>query len=217
LIAWALGRYLPRASSFLEVGCGNGFVLAGLQACRPDLRIAGTDLYAEGLRTARMRLPHVPLVQADACHLPIARKYDAVGIFDVLEHIDDDRRVLNELFRVLQPGGGLLVTVPQHRVLWSPMDDLACHRRRYSRRELIEKVSSAGFRITRVSSFVSLLLPIMFAARFGRQKADVDGELNLPRGLDRALQGVMDIERALIRMGVSWPAGGSLLLVGTRP
>jgi SAM-dependent methyltransferase len=192
-------------------------VLAELQARRPDLSVAGTDLYAEGLRTARVRLPHVPLVQADACHLPIARKYDAVGIFDVLEHIDDDQRVLEELFRVMRPGGGLLVTVPQHRILWSPMDDLACHRRRYARRELIDKVAGAGFRITRVSSFVSLLVPAMFAARFGRRTANVDGELNLAPALDRALERVMDVERALIRMGISWPVGGSLLLVGTRP
>lgn len=203
--------------SFLEVGCGNGFVLAELHARRPDLRIAGTDLYPDGLRTARVRLPHVPLVQADACHLPIAGQYDAVGIFDVLEHIDDDRCVLGELFRVVRPGGALLITVPQHRMLWSPMDDLACHRRRYARRELIDKVAGAGFRITRVSSFVSLLVPAMFAARYGRRTADVQSELNLPRPLDRICERVMDVERALIRMGVSWPVGGSLLLVGSRP
>lgn len=216
LIEWALAHYLPEVRTFLEVGCGNGFVLSGLQTRRPDLRIAGTDLYAEGLRTARARLPHVPLVQADAYHLPIAQQYDAVGIFDVLEHVDDDRRVLDELFRVLRPGGGLLVTVPQHRSLWSPMDDLACHRRRYARRELVEKVESAGFRITRVSSFVSLLVPAMFAARYGRRTSNVEGELNLPRTIDRTFERIMDVERALIRMGVSWPIGGSLLLVGAR-
>jgi ubiquinone/menaquinone biosynthesis C-methylase UbiE len=217
LIEWALARYQPQVRSFLEVGCGNGFVLAELHARRPDLRIAGTDLHPDGLRTARVRLPHVPLVQADACHLPIAGQYDAVGIFDVLEHIDDDRRVLGELFRVVRPGGALLITVPQHRMLWSPMDDLACHRRRYARRELIDKVASAGFHITRVSSFVSLLVPAMFASRYGRRTADVQSELNLPRPLDRVCERVMDVERALIRMGVSWPAGGSLLLVASRP
>jgi hypothetical protein len=57
----------------------------------------------------------------------------------------------------------------------------------------------------------------MFAARFGRRTANVDGELDLPRTLDRALERVMDVERALIRKGVSWPVGGSLLLVGARP
>jgi trans-aconitate methyltransferase len=217
LIEWALSRYLPQVRNLLEVGCGNGFVLAGLHARRPDLRIGGTDLYAEGLRTARTRLPNVPLVQADACRLPTARQYDAVGIFDVLEHIDDDRRVLGELFRVVRPGGGLLVTVPQHRMLWSPMDVLACHRRRYARRELIDKVAGAGFRITRVSSFVSLLLPAMFASRYRRRSAEVPDELTLPHLLDRACERVMDIERALIRVGVSWPAGGSLLLVASRP
>lgn len=217
LIEWALGRYFPQIRTFLEVGCGNGFVLAGLHARRPDLEVAGTDLAPEGLRLARARLPHVPLVQADARQLPIARRYDAVGIFDVLEHIDDDRRVLGELFRVVRPGGGLIVTVPQHRWLWSPMDDLACHRRRYVRRELVDKVAGAGFRITRVSSFVSLLAPAMFAARYGRRTADVQRELHLPRPLDAAGERVMDLERALIRAGISWPLGGSLLLVGVRP
>lgn len=217
LIEWALATYLPQARSFLEVGCGTGFVLAGLRARRPDLQLAGTDLHVEGLRIARERLPRLPLVQTDACHLPFAPHYDAVGIFDVLEHIDDDRRVLGEIFSITRPGGGLLITVPQHPFLWSAMDDLAYHRRRYTRGELIEKVSTAGFRITRVSSFVSFLLPAMFAARFGRRHASVDGALGLSRPLNRALERVMDVERVLIRCGVSWPVGGSLLLVGVRP
>ena len=217
LIEWALGRYLPQVRSFLEVGCGNGFVLAELHARRPDLRLTGTDLYPEGLRIARARLPHVPFVRADAVCLPLAGSYDAVGIFDVLEHIDDDERVLGELFRMVRPGGGLLITVPQHRMLWSAMDDLACHRRRYARRQLIDRVTAAGFEITRVSSFVSLLVPAMFASRYNRRTADVRGELSLPGPLDRTCERIMDVERALIRMGISWPVGGSLLLVGSRP
>lgn len=125
--------------------------------------------------------------------------------------------MLGELFRVVRPGGGLIVTVPQHRMLWSAMDDIACHRRRYARRELIDKVAGAGFRITRVSSFVSLLVPAMLVSRYGRRTSDdARGELSLPRPLDRACERVMDIERALIRMGVSWPVGGSLLLVASR-
>jgi SAM-dependent methyltransferase len=217
LIEWALARYMPRASSFLEVGCGNGVVLQELHARRPDLRFAGTDLYPEGLRTARSRMPHMPLIRANAYQLPFAGQYDAVGIFDVLEHVDDDRRVLGELFRVMRPGGGLIITVPQHRRLWSALDDFVFHRRRYSRRELIEKVTGAGFRITRVSSFVSLLVPAMYLSRFSRRAADPRNQLSLPRPVDRAFEGVMNIERAAIRMGVSWPVGGSLLLIASRP
>jgi SAM-dependent methyltransferase len=221
LIAWALGRYSPGARSFLEVGCGTGFVLAGLRDAFPELRCVGGEYYPEGLVFARRRLPGVELVQLDARELPYEQEFEAVGSFDVIEHIPEDELALEGMRRALVPGGTLLLTVPQHPWLWSKLDDYGHHQRRYRRRELVAKVRGAGFEIERVTSFVSLLLPAMVASRFRERRREGDyepgTELNPPRILDRAMRAVLKLETLMIRTGISFPAGGSLLLVARRP
>ena len=215
LLLWALCRYFPSARSFLEVGCGTGFVLAGLHSKLPDLRLVGGELDPEGLRVARRRLPEeVDLYRMDARRIPFEDEFDVVGAFDVLEHIDDDERVLQQLATAATPGGGVLVTVPQHPSLWSASDDVALHRRRYTRSELLAKLDRADLDVARVTSFVTLLLPGMFLNR-KRIRSDEDAmrECALPPGVDRWLERTMRAERSLIRAGVSFPVGGSLLAV----
>src|SRR4029077_3610296 len=142
------------AQTFLEVGCGTGFVLTGVRRQFPSVQVAGTDIFTEGLAFARQRLPCVELFQMDARRIPFEAEFDVIGAFDVLEHIEEDEQALGELFRCCRPGGGIVITVPQHRFLWSAADEYAYHKRRYSRRELISKVRMAGFEILRVTSFV---------------------------------------------------------------
>jgi SAM-dependent methyltransferase len=221
LILWALSRYFPAARSFLEVGCGTGFVLAGIARAWPDMKVAGGDILTAGLRSAHERAPGAALYQLDARRLPFEQEFDVVGAFDVLEHIDDDRKVLCELSRAAKPGGGILITVPQHAWLWSAEDEAGRHRRRYSRSELVGKLTRAGLAVERVTSFVSFLLPVLAAARLARgtrrsQDADSLGELELPRPLDGAFEKVLAAELGLIRAGFSFPAGGSLLAVARR-
>ena len=221
LIVWALRRYFPLARSFLEVGCGTGFVLAGIARTSREMALAGGDLLTAGLGFARERAPRAALYQFDARRLPFDREFDVVGAFDVLEHVDEDSEVLSEMTRAARPGGGVLVTVPQHGWLRSAEDDAGAHRRRYSRNELVEKLTRAGLSVERVTSFVSVLLPIMAASRLSRRAGsrDVDSlrELSLPRLVDAAFEKTLAAELAVIRAGVSLPAGGSLLAVARRP
>ncbi len=219
LIQWAVGRYFSEAASLLEVGCGNGFVLAGLRAARPQLRLTGVELFTEGLRIAERRVPDVELLQADARRLPFEAEFDVAAVFDVLEHIDDDALVLQQLARALKPAGGLLVTVPQHPWLWSGADDAAAHKRRYTRAVLARRLEQAGFELVRMTSFVSLLLPAMAAARRPSQRSrpyDFADEFRIAPKLNRVLETVMTVERGLVRAGVSFPAGGSLLAVARK-
>jgi SAM-dependent methyltransferase len=220
LIAWAVSRYFPAARSLLEVGCGTGFVLAGLRRALPQLQLVGGELHLQGLEHAAARLPGVDLLHLDARRLPFAEEFDVVGAFDVLEHIDDDRGALAEMRAAVRPGGGLVVTVPQHPWLWSAVDDYGEHQRRYRRAELAAKVAAAGFELRRLTSFVTALLPAMAAVRlWGRLRPtppDPAAELATPRSLNRALERVMDLERAAIARGVDLPAGGSLLAVAVR-
>lgn len=220
LLLAMLERFFPAASSFLEIGCGTGFVLSAVRRRFPGLRLAGSEVFASGLDFARGRLPGVELFQMDARRLPFDGEFDVIGAFDVLEHIEDDRRVLGEMFRACRAGGGVILTVPQHRFLWSVVDDYAYHKRRYARREMVEKMESAGFAVARATSFVSLLLPVLWFSRWrrGRRAAAFDplAEYRLGRAANASLEAVMGAERALITRGASLPVGGSLLVIARK-
>jgi SAM-dependent methyltransferase len=220
LIAWALRRYAGDARSFLDVGTGTGFVLAGLRARFPSLRLVGADLLAGGLDVARTRLPAAELLQIDARRIPYDAEFDAAGSFDVAEHIDEDELVFSQLAQAVRPGGVVLVTVPQHPWLWGPLDEFSHHRRRYTRSELKGKLTGAGLRVERVTSFVTALLPGMLASRLLARRQETfepDREYRAARVIRLPLAAVMRGEEAMIALGVSFPVGGSLLAVARRP
>jgi SAM-dependent methyltransferase len=220
LIHWALRKYFPNAKSFFEIGCGTGFVLAGTRENFPRLRLVGSDIFMDGLVFAKARLPNVELYQMDARRIFFECEFDVVGAFDVLEHLVEDETALAQMFNAARPGGGLLVTVPQQRYLWSASDQFAMHQRRYSRAELRAKVRKAGFEIERITSFNSLLLPLMILSRMHqKRRGDLQPwrELEISPALNKALEGILTIERLMITNGVSFPAGGSLLLIGRKP
>ena len=146
LIQWALGNYFPNAESFFEIGCGTGYVLAGIRENFPRMRLVGSDIFTDGLVFAKARLPGVELYQMDARRIFFECEFDVVGAFDVLEHLVEDESALAQMFNAARPGGGLLVTVPQQRYLWSASDQFAMHQRRYSRAELRAKVRERRLR-----------------------------------------------------------------------
>lgn len=204
---------------FLEIGCGTGYVLQAL-ARECGLSVTGSELFAEGLEFARVRVPEAEFSVLDARRMPYREEFDLAGAFDVLEHIDDDVGVLRGLHGALRVGGHLLLTVPQHRWLWSDADDYAHHIRRYRRREMLERVEGAGFRVLRASSFVTSLLPLMLVSRLRRGSKgsfdDLASELVPPRPINRSLEWMLDRECDLITRGVNLPAGGSLVVVARR-
>lgn len=215
LIAWALRKHFPRAQSLLEIGCGTGNVLAAVLKAGVH-RVVGSEAHPEGLAFAARRASGAELLQMDARRIPFQDEFEVVGAFDVIEHIAEDEQVLREMFSACRPGGGIVVTVPQHEWLWSYRDEFARHRRRYSRQGLLRKIAAAGFERAWTTSFVALLLPLMALSRL-RQRAperfDASRELQVGRAANRLLGAVMGLERRLIVAGLSLPAGGSLLAV----
>lgn len=220
LLIWALRSYFPGATNLLEIGCGTGYVLSGIHRAEPTIECAGSELLLEGLEFAALRLPGVALAQMSALNIPYDGAFDVVGAFDVLEHISDDERALAQMFQAVSPGGGVMITVPQHQFLWTVVDEHSHHKRRYSRADLIAKLRAAGFRDVCVTSFVSLLLPVMLALRAVRSRQrefDELAEMRIGRTANAVMEWIMDAERALIKLGVRLPAGGSLLAVAHKP
>lgn len=223
LILKTLTRHFRDASSLLEIGCGTGFVLAGIATAIPSLRLVGSDLHHEALNYAKARLPGVTLLQMDAGNIPYREEFDVICAFDVLEHISDDIVALKQIHQALKRGGGLMITVPHHPWLWCRADDDAQHLRRYTRHDLFRKLLESGFRIIMSTSFLSFLLPLLIISRlstrfkFRKQLINPQWrELHLPHSIDVILETICSWENLLINRNLSFPIGGSLLCVVVR-
>ena len=157
-----------RTRPLFDVGCGTGGLLAYLG--RRGVPIAGAcDVYGEALATARGRLDAPLLLVDDGAPPPLGGGQAMIGMFDVLEHIEDDAAVLRWVYSVLAPGGILFLTVPAHPFLFGEMDRLARHFRRYRRRELRARLEAAGLEALRVTHFMGALVPVLALTRGARR------------------------------------------------
>jgi ubiquinone/menaquinone biosynthesis C-methylase UbiE len=221
LIVWALSRFFSDSQSLLEIGVGTGFVMRALREVLPQARLSASDVHVEGLHFASRRLQNsIELFQMDAKCIPFRREFDTICLFDVLEHIQQDEAVLSELTLALKPGGGVILTVPQHMFLWGPFDEIGYHKRRYAVHELERKVKAAGFEVLLRTSFVSILLPVLYASRLRSRRAgkyNLADEQDINPLLQGLFRGLLNIEFATIRAGIRLPFGGSQLLVARLP
>jgi SAM-dependent methyltransferase len=199
----------------LEIGCGTGNVLRVLEKAFPDSKLVGLELWREGLQHSRTRSSAL-LVAADISQSPLGKKFDVIGMFDVLEHVAKDQGALRSIYSSLRPGGTLLLTVPAHQSLWSYFDEAACHCRRYSAAGLREELEDAGFEVRFLSQFMATLFPIVWAFR----------KLNGIRGSARSTQKLSDEEfrivpivnpvlAFLLHLEAIWVSRGHSLPIGT--
>lgn len=214
------GLGLPSGRA-LDVGCGTGYWLKQLQALVPA---DGCDNATEALRFCQER-GVAGLTQASATHLPFAgSSYDLVTALGLVEHVERDDQVLDECFRVLRPGGHLLVLTSGHPWLWSQHDEAVHHVRRYTRRELGAKLAAAGFEVKRLTHANLVLLPAALALRLGRTllpvwRSDVPGSPDLfevPSVLNATLYRLLRLEASLLRW-LDLPAGLGIVAVARRP
>jgi len=144
--------------------------------------------------------------------------YDIIGAFDVIEHIYDDTTALLNMAKAIRPGGRIILTVPQHPWLWSMADQFSYHQRRYSRTEISRKLKDVGCEVTYATSFVSLLVPLMLIYRSLTPEHSYDpmSEFTISPFLNLILNTIMNIEIILVKAGVSFLVGGSLLVIARK-
>lgn len=221
ILAWAIAVYCPSLIFFLEIGCGTGFVLSHLQKVFPKVHFHGSDMHVSGLKFAAKRALRAVFFQMDASNMPFFEEFDAIGAFDVLEHIENDTGVLAKIETALKPGGWMFLTVPQHRFMWGKFDIYSHHQRRYSRSEIEAKVHHAGFQMVRVTSFFSFLFPLMVCLRAVEGLVRTKGydplkNLRPARLVNKCFDMMMIFELICIKKGISFPFGGSLLLIAQK-
>ncbi len=218
LIYWLVSKYFSGIKSYCEIGCGGGFLLSGLRRILPKTDIYGTEIFISGLKIARKRFAEGIFFQSDILNFPYLEEFDLIGVYDVIEHIEDDTRAIQSIYNALKPGGGVIITVPQHKWLWTKNDEYSCHKRRYSRKDLIKKCSLAGFDIVRVTSFTSLLLPAFIVnCLLNRNKTMDQQTISEQFRINPILNGffalMCQLELALTKSGVNFPFGGSLVCI----
>jgi SAM-dependent methyltransferase len=145
--------------------------------------------------------------------------FDAMIGLDVFEHIEDDAKAFAESFRVLKSGGQLVLSVPAFAFLWGPHDVALHHFRRYTRREVKQKLRAAGFVVERCTYSVFLLFPLIVVWRVfeKRKKGPAKASLvALPDWANRLLIGIQAAEAALTRW-TNLPWGSSVVAVARKP
>jgi SAM-dependent methyltransferase len=211
-----------RGRSVLDVGCGTGFVLSSLE--QAGMRTCGLDMYTAALRFARGRTCG-PLLQSMAESVPFERQFDVVLLCDVIEHTVDDSDVLRRASGALKEDGLLLVTVPAHQWLWTSLDDISGHKRRYTRATLIRAMKRADLSVRLARYFNIVLLPLQALQRlpFKNRRSGAPGQRVLmvqealrppPKLVNSLLAEALRLDVPLGR--VPFLAGSSLVAVGRR-
>lgn len=203
----------------LDCGCGTGHNLALL---RRHGRAVGVDLTWRGLAVARARGER-QVARASAASLPFAgSQFDLVTSFDVLYALDDEteRAAIEEMYRVLRPGGHLVVNVAALPALRGRHSLLAGEVRRYRRGDLRERLTRAGFEVRRLTYTNFTLLPIVAGIRYAQGfigQSETDREIRVPVApVNLLLAGMLSLEAAVLRV-IDMPLGSSLLALARKP
>jgi SAM-dependent methyltransferase len=207
----------------LDAGCGTGANLDFLK----DYGVAfGLDLTWRGLQFGHAHgLPR--LTQGSVAALPIvSASIDVVLSFDVLYCLPApiEEAAIDEMFRVLRPGGALIVNVAAMEMLKGDHSVLGGEVRRYTRGDLRAKLERAGFRILRITHTNAALFPVTATVRALQRLRGVKpeggsrGDFYLPPAPVNALfTGALNAESKLIAAGINMPVGSSLLCLARKP
>lgn len=210
---------LPANARVLDAGCGTGGFLARLREARPAAELYGVE-YAEGAatRAAAKASVHVACGTVNALPFPEA-SFDAVTSLDVICHAGvEPPQALAEFRRVLRPGGLLVLNLPDHEWLKSAHDIRVHNARRFERAGTRSLLESAGFAAPDARHWNSLLLPLMVLQRKVLASHDeaASDVAPYPAWLNATLVTICRLEAGLLRAGLRFPAGGSLITTAIR-
>jgi SAM-dependent methyltransferase len=206
-----------RDGKIYDIGCCGGGNFAVWSSFSDSC--IGIDMSEKALDSCR-KFGYKELILTDAGDLSKIISNDAslVTLCDVLEHLEDDKRALEEAYRIVKPGGFIFVTAPAFGFLWGGADRLSLHKRRYSRKRLIQLLRGAHFKPVRSTYFNTFLfLPILavrLMERFLKLNSSMEYE-PLHGVLNGVLKTIFSFERHLIKY-INLPFGVSLMAIAKK-
>ena len=222
-------RCITHASStVLEIGCSSGFLLQELIEKLPGHCVVGADYTIGTLEALGRQMPGVPLAQFDLTRCPLPDDFaDVIVLLNVLEHIGDDQAAMAQLFRIVKPGGAVIIELPAGPSLFDVYDRVLMHHRRYTMASLTKALQRHGFVVERRSHLGFFLYPLFYLAKrlnkrrypIGRdidEKRLVAGMIATTRKSSTLMNFVMRCEHAL-RRHAYLPIGVRCLVTCRRP
>jgi methionine biosynthesis protein MetW len=218
---------LTNGSRVLDIGCGAGNMIHHLSRYG---QVKGVEIDARPVAVARQRGYDVDQGDASRGLTYADAIFDLVTALDVIEHNQDDLSILREAYRVLKPGGHIVVTVPAFMWLWSHNDEINAHVRRYTSAELRARLQQVGFRTQRATYNNFFVFPIAAALilmRRGSKKRPQLASHHLdaeeyqvemepaPAPVNAALTALGWLEALALR-GVNLPVGTSIIAIGQK-
>jgi 2-polyprenyl-3-methyl-5-hydroxy-6-metoxy-1,4-benzoquinol methylase len=208
----------PKDAQILDIGCSSGILIEELIEDGFNAEhIYGIDISENAIANAEENgLERCYLM--DAQNIELNRKFDLLIASDCLEHLEKDEQALKQWFDLLNEGGKLYVFVPAYMMLWSQHDVVNMHYRRYTRKELKQKLKAVGFELQKASYWNFFLFPLVLMTRMlqrlfkPKAKAE-EGDLKAPSNfVNTIFLGLIQVENALLK-GVSFPFGVSTFCV----
>ncbi|MEZ5172422.1 MAG: methyltransferase domain-containing protein [Bacteroidia bacterium] len=214
------------SKTFWDIGGGNGYVSRGLQNSGIDVVLVEPG--EKGAQAAKSRgVENVICSTLEQSGLK-SESVESAGMFDVVEHIENDVDFLAHLGSAMPKGGIIYITVPAYKTLWSKDDDYAGHYRRYTISGLRKTLAAAGFEMTFGTYIFSVLIfPIYIfrtlGQKFVKSKSDEVGSLDKANQehsnsgiLPKLMSPFWAIELWMIKRGIKVPFGGSCLVVARK-
>ena len=200
-------------SKVLEFGCGSGNFLNTIDHKHT---VVGVDGHMEFLKIAKLKSPHVEYLHCDIANIPITdNQFDVILAFDVLEHVDS-KKMLDEAYRLVKPGGHILISVPAFQFLWSRVDEQAGHRYRYSLKTIKKELMGSGWKYNRHTYYQFLLFPFVYLSRKLHIKKSPKLEHKPPSVINKIFYYLNSIEISLFA-NKRLPYGSSLITIASKP
>lgn len=202
IITQVMGKHVPpRLVRALDIGCGTGLNAQILKKFAGS--VSGLDPADEAVKFSALRSPELKVVQASFPESFPEGRFDLISMFDVLEHLKDDKKSIRQVETMLNPGGYAIITVPAFMFLWTDHDRVLHHYRRYTKKTLLELIAKeTGLEPVYTSYFNTLLfLPIVgfrFLRKIFRFFPDRADDFAVPKSLNNLLRRIFNLERMLM-------------------
>lgn len=205
------------ARAVLDIGCGTGLNAELFR--RLGARVTGLESSDVAIAQAKERFPELNIIKGEFPGVTLDDRFQIVTLFDVLEHFQDDLAALQGVYSLLEDGGYAVVTVPAFSFLWTEHDELAHHKRRYTKLFLQNRLEESGFSVVRASYFNTLLfcpiLVIRILRKLFRLRKGSSDFFMVPDFFNKILASLFGAERFLLRL-INLPFGVSIIAIARK-
>jgi len=185
-----LERYIKDSDAVvLEIGSSSGYLIRDIKQSKPSLSLIGSDCIPDPLRKISINNPNIPLIQFDLNRCPLPDNcIDIVVALNVLEHIQDDETAMQQIYRILKPGGYAIIEVPANQDLYDLYDEQLKHFRRYNFYDFAKKAKKNNFAIIEASHIGFFIYPIFKYVKLKNKKCSGLSDLDQKKKVSKFIR-----------------------------